>query len=616
MPGGLENSVNTLGHAAGVLIFGHFLVLSIWNQPAHRLRANRLAILAAALALLWNLASFAVLVSGDTGGNIEQVVAIAGFCVLSLLPAVLLHLCLASRFPLMVRLGYVLSTISIGAHLLELTSDSALYHRAGLATITIGFGILTVASTAGILWPGGDHPRLLSSRLLAGMSLFLFAISFVHFSEGQAHHAWSTELIFHHAGIPLALFVLLQDHRFVLADTFIRLLANGGVAGLLAFGLATASAHLNFVGQVLLGGMLLVIFGKASGPVQRFLSRMVFRQKDPGTLLRDLRALASRTSDEVSYVEESSRLLAQFMGTEVIDIPQTLRESNLPGPVLVTEVPESKELQRHGVQAVVPVRLTHGVTRSILLAGRVGGRRYLGDDLHTLARAAACVAEEADHIRETEMRRLVTQAELRALQSQIHPHFLFNALNAIYGIIPREVKGARRMLLNLADVFRYFLQTDRTYVALEEELRIVKAYLAIEELRLGDQLRISIDVDESALGERIPVLSVQPLVENAVKHGAAVCPQGGQVRIEIRREPGGLQVRVSDTGPGFAAEEMPGDPDRAGVGLENVSRRLQLCYGRDAGISVENRMGWTTVSFFAPCPEIVRESTLRKKAGR
>src|SRR5262249_54500326 len=155
----------------------------------------------------------------------------------------------------------------------------------------------------------------------------------------------------------------------------------------------------------------------------------------------------------------------------------------------------------------------------VLLGRRSGGRRYLSEDLQALGRATAQVVEQVEQYHETEMRRLVAQAELRALQSQIHPHFLFNALNTLYGIIPREAKGARETVLNLADIFRYFLETGKSHLPLEEELHIVKAYLEVERLRLGDKLKIEIDVEPATLQVAIPVLSIQPLVENAVKHG-------------------------------------------------------------------------------------------------
>jgi LytS/YehU family sensor histidine kinase len=167
-------------------------------------------------------------------------------------------------------------------------------------------------------------------------------------------------------------------------------------------------------------------------------------------------------------------------------------------------------------------------------------------------------------------------------------------------VIPREAAGARRLLLNLSDIFRYFLQSDKAFVALEDEMRIVESYLAIEKARLGDKLQTELAVDGAALRELIPVLSIQPLVENAVKHGAAARPQGGGVRIEVTREDRGLRVSVMDTGPGFENAHGTRAREGAGVGLENVSRRLSLCYGPEAAIEIDGSSNGTRVSFFAP----------------
>jgi LytS/YehU family sensor histidine kinase len=217
-----------------------------------------------------------------------------------------------------------------------------------------------------------------------------------------------------------------------------------------------------------------------------------------------------------------------------------------------------------------------------------------------LARLAACVAEQVIEIRASEVRRLVSQAELRALQSQIHPHFLFNALNALYGVIPREAAAARRMLLDLSEILRYFLKSERTFVPLDDEIRIVKAYLAIEQLRLGHKLKTEIEVDDAVAREVIPVLSIQPLVENAVKHGASARPQGGRVRVVVKLRSEGLHVLVQDTGPGFGSGIAVTDTNHAGVGLENVAQRLRLCYGPGAELLIESNHEGSSVSFVVP----------------
>ena len=146
------------------------------------------------------------------------------------------------------------------------------------------------------------------------------------------------------------------------------------------------------------------------------------------------------------------------------------------------------------------------------------------------------------------MQGLVSQAELKALQSQINPHFLFNSLNTLYGTIDRGNAEARRLVLNLAELFRYLLRSDRTLIEIEEELRIVRAYLEIEQLRLGTKLRIEINVDEAARRAGIPLLSVQPLVENAVKHGVAPKTGAGFVRLDITTRQDVLTVIVSNSG--------------------------------------------------------------------
>jgi LytS/YehU family sensor histidine kinase len=235
----------------------------------------------------------------------------------------------------------------------------------------------------------------------------------------------------------------------------------------------------------------------------------------------------------------------------------------------------------------------------ILLGRREGGRRYLSEDLQELARLAAVVVEQVERFRNSEIQRLVSQAELRALQSQINPHFLFNSLNTLYGTIPRDAADARRMALSLAEIFRYFLQSNRTFVPLTEEIQIIQAYLQIESLRLGSRLKTEIAVDESAGRALIPVLSIQPLIENAVKYGVAPRLGPGTVRLRVRTVPDGVKIEVSDDGGGFQHGERKGTR-AGGVGLENVRQRLKLCFGAPADLSIASTDHGCTVSFLIP----------------
>jgi signal transduction histidine kinase len=416
------------------------------------------------------------------------------------------------------------------------------------------------------------------------MSLFLLAVSFVHLGEGHAEQIWSQELALHHLAIPFALLVLLQDYRFVLLDAFLRLLANVilaaifvtvSVLGWQASGLSAPETSFTVALSLVGACLVLVLFAVARTRVQQMLTRVLFRRPDEAALLQSLRV---PIREEDAYLRHAVALVGKY--------------ASAPARVVIEADPEA--------EAQVPIRSAAGGQRFIALGRRTGGRRYLSEDLAVLGRAADAIAEQLDLHHEMELRRLMSQAELRALQSQIHPHFLFNALNALYGIIPREARGARDTVLNLADIFRYFLDTRKAKVPLQEEMRIVKAYLDIERLRLGDKLQVAIDIAPEAEDVQIPVLSIQPIVENAVKHGIAPLSGGGTVAIEARRDSNGLNVTVSDTGRGFQENGEPG------VGLENVRRRLELSYGGAAQLDIYSDQPGTTVSIlipvFAPSP--------------
>jgi sensor histidine kinase YesM len=155
------------------------------------------------------------------------------------------------------------------------------------------------------------------------------------------------------------------------------------------------------------------------------------------------------------------------------------------------------------------------------------------------------------------------------------------------------------MVLNLADIFRYFLESERSQISLSEELRIIEAYLEIEKLRLGPRLQYELHVSEAALGAMIPILCIQPLVENAVKHGIAAQPTPGQVVVRAECRENSLFIQVEDTGAGFEASGAR-TQSGTGVGLENVRRRLVLSYGPRASLTIHSSDERTTVALSIP----------------
>jgi hypothetical protein len=585
--------INILGHASGALIFAIFLCLLFSGRGWSGGRGRYLSGLAAALSLLWNLGSLIALVwPGLPAGVLGLMVAIS-FSALSLLPAVLLQLSLGDSQPAVVAGGYVLSAIAVAMHFWEIAGNGAKLHQAALLLITVGFLALTAIAVAGVAIRRDPLRRSGGVRIAAAMCLALFAMSFVHFGAGHASHAWSSELLVHHAGIPLALFVLLQDYRFVLLDAFVRFLANALLAAVLTWLVIQAAFRLVLVERaapeplpealLLIGVCLfLVFFAWLRNRVQSWLTRAVFRQGSLASLASRVKEGPAFTGEE-QYLDWAAALIAAAVGTADY------------------AVISQGEAQASWAETSIPIRLGEGRSRLLVLGRRQGGRRYLGEDLDTLANAASEITGRVESLRRQEMNRLVSQAELRALRSQINPHFLFNALNALYGAIPREAAAARRMVLNLAEIFRYSLQSDKAFVPLAQEMQIVRAYLELEQCRLASRLDVQIEVDDAALQIPIPALSIQPLVENAVKHGVALRIEPGYVRIKAQCRNEELRISVENSASGRAAEAPV-----TGVGLQNVRRRLEICYGAGADLRFSPGMEFTTVEIRIPLPATLR----------
>ena len=596
--------VNTIGHCAGAIIFGILLYLFAVNWKRAREERSILPAIAAALAMLWNIGSLIALASGSTDGMVTDAITAASFSVLSLLPAVLLHISLETDHRSVWISGYILSALAVALHIGDLFTKVERFHYAALLLVTMGFGGLTVIS---VFLEVRQKNRAAGSRLAGAMALFLFAISFVHFGSAHPKQMWEGEIALHHAGLPLALLVLLQDYRFLLLDTFLRFVVNASLgAGTLLICIRIVQSqglrqHLQrpFDAGLLfvVACLLLTIFVYVRNRMQQLLTKMLFLRTNVDEAIRELRDLGHAATSESEYLNRASETIAQFLSAErhALTEEPLIGASNLAAPLAVLE--QSNWKLPLWSRAVVPLRFTQGNAKFLLLGERKGGRRYLSEDFTVLDRLAATVIEHVEQFRVLQMQQLVTQAELRALQAQINPHFLFNSLNTLYGTITRSNTEARRLVLNLANVFRYFLHADQPLISVEEELKIVRAYLEIEELRLGPKLRCELDVDTEALTVAIPVLSIQPLVENAIKHGVAARAGEGFVRVRIESESDCIVVRITNSGEWKQREGSDLSP---GIGLANVRRRLRLCYGEVANVEVSVANDATTVQFAIP----------------
>jgi len=237
----------------------------------------------------------------------------------------------------------------------------------------------------------------------------------------------------------------------------------------------------------------------------------------------------------------------------------------------------------------------NGMLSSVFLYGVVIVVSYVLDSRERLAR------------QQTETARLneqLSKAQLDALRRQIEPHFLFNTLNAIAGLV-REKRNddAVDMIAGLSDFLRRVIEeSGKQQVPLGDEMEFLQKYLDIQKVRFAERLQVRVEVPKELFNAQVPSLILQPMVENAIKHGIAKRAQGGLIRIAAVRSNGMLTLSVYNDGPKLPADW---DESRSGIGISNARTRLQSLYGEACGLSLQNREpGGVEVSVSVPCKEI------------
>jgi signal transduction histidine kinase len=189
---------------------------------------------------------------------------------------------------------------------------------------------------------------------------------------------------------------------------------------------------------------------------------------------------------------------------------------------------------------------------------------------------------------------LLARSELAALRNKLNPHFLFNTLHSILALVRKDAARAEEALFTFSEMLRYLLDTERSgddQVLLRDELAFTEQYLALEAIRLGERLRVDWQVDDELLGRSVPALSLQPLVENSIKHAFNPRSEPGLLRICIDSADGQMRLRVADDGPGVALPPHGALPPGTGLGLRTVARRLALRWGDAARFEVQSAPG-------------------------
>jgi two-component system LytT family sensor kinase len=387
--------------------------------------------------------------------------------------------------------------------------------------------------------------------------------------------------------------------RFRYADTFVRYSVRMILAGTLAASMlqmtearvlahigqhATASLHV--FAMVFLANTVLLSLTFLDDAISRRLIRWLFRAPD-------YEAEASKLAARSSHLQEESAILAA--------LEETARRS-LDLPFASVEPPGGRPPVHEG-EVLVPIysageirhnlRVLPGGDRPGLVSRDLLYLRELatvcGNRLDALRREREAVDRQS---REAVLLQQVTEAELRALRAQINPHFLFNSLNTIADLTVRDPACAETMTVRLASVFRHVLaHSARPLTSVRDELAFLRTYLYIEEVRFGERLQVSIEASPEVEGAQIPSLILQPLVENALKHGLAPKVEVGHLWIRAAVEGTEVRLTVEDDGEGLrAGGESPG------VGLANISDRLRTLYGERASVTLGAREGGGAVA--------------------
>jgi LytS/YehU family sensor histidine kinase len=252
-----------------------------------------------------------------------------------------------------------------------------------------------------------------------------------------------------------------------------------------------------------------------------------------------------------------------------------------------------------GIGVAVPQYFWQEYFRTLRVALPLAAVFGLGAFVHGSLRGRVQLMEERLHekeVAEERAKKLAAEARLRSLESRIHPHFLFNTLNSISSLIAVNPVRAEQIVGRLAGLLRASLDSsNQPLIPLRQEIAMVENYIDIETVRFGDKLRGSVNVPADLQEAKVPPMSIQSLVENAVKHGITPQSGGGEVLVTAAGDNGNLRIEVRDSGQGFDLAAIP-----AGHGLDSLVERLDALFGAKARLNVVRRDGYSVVEMELP----------------
>jgi two-component system, LytTR family, sensor kinase len=614
--------LNLIGLTTGIALYAMLLAMVVRGGWTAHARIDPLLLSTAILGLVWNLCALPAYELPKLGiGGPFRLLTVFGFSALGFLPAVVVQSVLRGGAPegghrsarrSIVLVAYAASTIAALLHVYAAWRGDPVPSSFAMRLLTYSFVGLVVPLA--LVTRGQPGAR----RMLWAAALSIFAVSALHlsqFHEGDA--SWPVELVGHHASLPLAVAILYQDFPFALADLFLKraltvlALVTVPLVAVAALRIApiAGAGTLRDVRDVGILATLWVVSGllypKLREAAEWFVDTVVLDRPDYDALLADIGRTIEQHEDVRSVLDDACARLGPALSARVVRWKSEERSRARPEGV-----------NRSSFAAVVDIPVVEPPRYAIEVAELTGGRRLLSDDHAALTAIAALLGHRIDAIRltheryerqlrEQEIGKLATEAELRALRAQINPHFLFNALTTIGYLIQTSPGRALDTLLRLTSLLRAVLRSESEFTTLGREIEMVEAYLDIERARFEDRLRVRVDVPAALRDCRVPPLLLQPVVENAVKHGIAPERHGGEVTVTARMErderPAPVLVLVvRDDGAGASAESLRRGRD-LGHGLTNIERRLSCHYGEAATLSVASAPGaGTTVEIHMP----------------
>jgi two-component system, LytTR family, sensor kinase len=639
----MSELLNLVGLSSGVVLYAMLLAMVVGAyRGASRTSFDPLLVATAILGLVWNLCALGLYELPRFAGNAHVPwLSTIGFAALGFLPSVVVHSVLRGE-PQRIRpvarwivgFAYAVSGVAAILHVSSAFRGLPVPSVLGMRMLTYTF-VSSVVPLAALTrgQPGGR-------RALWVAALAAFTVSALHLSQlHRGDASWPVELLGHHASVPLALAILYQDYPFALADLFLKraltflALVCAAFLAIATFGVHVASSH-ELVqidpGEVGILVWLWVATALAAPAIRRgsswFVDTVILHRPD----FQQLRSAVGRHVQKYDSIPDLLSDVCQLLAPAINARSVTWHEVRVgddeftrSGGVLlgdearaITLAVNDSDLRQTRPAAIVLVQASEIPRYAIAIWSLTGGRRFLSDDIAALEAVGVIVGRRIDAIRitrerydrelrEQQVSKLATEAELRALRAQLNPHFLFNALTTIAQLVEEAPARALDTIMRLTSLLRGVLRSEGEYTTLGRELEIIESYLEIEHARFEQRLRVTLAIPHNLRSIRVPPLVLQPIVENAVKHGIAPRTEGGEVVVSshLQNTPAGvseLVMTVRDSGAGATSLELA--HGRAlGVGLQNVERRLAYQYGDAASLTVASTPGYgTTVTVKVP----------------